>query len=101
MPVSSSMSPLPGLGIDFEPGPQTSICQTRAYENNLFRPDLRFPGRSLSGRGRDGARAPAAGRLDLPGVGFSLQEEVARRVGHVEIDVERRLAQGADLEGRL
>jgi hypothetical protein len=55
-------------------------------------------GFSLSGQRSDGDLTPARCGLAFPRIGFGLQEEVARRVRHVESDVERGLSQAADLE---
>jgi len=45
--------------------------------------------------------AAAQRRSALPVVGLRLENEIARRVWHVEIDIQCGLSEGADLERRL
>jgi len=57
--------------------------------------------RLFSSRSFDGDFAPAEGRLSLNGISFGLQQKIARRIGHVEIDIEGCLPQCPDSERLL
>ncbi len=57
--------------------------------------------RLSSSRGLNRDIAAAERRLSLSGICFGLQQKIARRIGHVEIDMESGLAQRADSEWLL